>query len=285
MTNHARTQKHASDYDCIAEAIRFLDSHASEQPSLQALAAHLGLSPSYTQRLFTRWAGVSPKQFVKLVTHAHAVELLRDHENVLTTALHVGLSGPGRLHDLCVTVDAMSPGEIGAKGAGVDMAYGFHDTPFGTGLLVVSKRGLVGLAFADDAQTQDMLDDMTARWPKARFVHDQKQTRTYHSKIFEQLSGDLPLSLAGTPFQVKVWQALLRIPQGQAVTYSDIAQYIGAPKAVRAVGSAVGRNPISYVIPCHRVLRKSGALGGYHWGETRKKALLAYESAHALEPA
>ena len=267
------------DYARIADAIAYLESHMQDQPSLADLSAHLGLSPGHTQKLFKRWAGVSPKQFLKSVTHAHARKMLLDHETVLDTSLAVGLSGPGRLHDLCLTVEAMTPGEVAAGGAGLDMRYGFAATPFGQCLAITTPKGLAGLGFADDGEQDALFADMSAAWPHATIIQDQKAIRPLINKIFQNPRGDLNLVLKGTPFQLKVWQALLRIPAGRAVTYGDVANAIGSPKAVRAVGTAIGRNPISYLIPCHRVLRNSAALGGYHWGLTRKRAILAHESA------
>ena len=269
----------STDYARIADAIQFLETQMQDQPSLDALSAHLGLSPAHTQKLFKRWAGVSPKQFLKSVTHAHARKMLTDHETVLETSLAVGLSGPGRLHDLCLSVEAMTPGEVATGGAGLEMRYGFAPSPFGVCLAITTPRGLAGLGFADDGEQDALFADMRAAWPHADLIFDPKSIRPLINKIFGGKGGDLRLILKGTPFQLNVWQALLRIPAGRAVTYGDVAHAIGAPKAVRAVGTAIGRNPISYLIPCHRVLRTSAALGGYHWGLARKRAILAHESA------
>ena len=267
------------DYARVAEAIAFLETHAQDQPSLADLSAHLELSPAYTQKLFKRWAGISPKQFLKSVTHAHARRMLRDHESVLDTSLAVGLSGPGRLHDLCLSVEAMTPGEVASGGEGIGLAYDFTPSPFGLCLMMATSRGLAALGFADDGEEEALFADLSAAWPHATFKQSPQTIRPLMDQIFGTGGGDLRLVLKGTPFQLKVWQALLRIPAGRAVTYSDVADAIGAPKAVRAVGTAIGRNPISYLIPCHRVLRTSGALGGYHWGLTRKRAILARESS------
>lgn len=272
-----------TDYERIGEAIRYLEDGFRDQPSLDDLADHLGLSPAHTQKLFKRWAGLSPKNFVQLTTHTHARALLEGHASVLDAALDVGLSGPSRLHDLFVKVEAMSPGEVKERGAGLTLALGFHQTPFGLGLYVVSPRGLAGLAFceADEASKNAALEDMKSRWPGARFKDDPAASKALAARLFSRDPGEITVDLTGTPFQLQVWRALLQIPEGQAVTYSDLAAHIGRPKAVRAVGTAVGRNPISYLIPCHRVLRGSGALGGYHWGLTRKRAMLTWESAYA----
>jgi len=282
MNAPLKTTAPSADYARIAEAIAYLESHMEDQPGLDALSAHLGLSPGHTQKLFKQWAGISPKQFLKSVTHAHARKLLQDHETVLETSLAVGLSGPGRLHDLCLTVEAMTPGEVASGGAGLDMRYGFASSPFGLCLAITTPRGLAGLGFADDGEQDDLFADMSAAWPKANLTHDPDSIRPLINSIFSNQGGDLRLVLKGTPFQLKVWQALLRIPPGRAVTYGDVAGAIGSPKAVRAVGTAIGRNPISYLIPCHRVLRTSAALGGYHWGLVRKRAILAHESASLI---
>lgn len=269
----------AADYERIAETISFIEAHYQDQPSLDEMAAHLGLSSHHFQRLFTRWAGISPKRFLSAVTHANARELLAGDMPVLDASLDVGLSGPGRMHDLFVTHEAMSPGEYKKQGAGLTIAHGIHPSPFGSALFFQTERGLAGLAFADVGDERGAFEDMKKRWPKARFVEDQEQTAETAAKVFGGDSGPIPLFLSGTNFQIKVWEALLRIPDGRLTTYEGVASALGNPKAVRAVGTAVGRNPISYIIPCHRVLRKSGALGGYHWGLVRKKAILGWEQA------
>jgi AraC family transcriptional regulator of adaptative response/methylated-DNA-[protein]-cysteine methyltransferase len=271
----------SSDYERIGRAIAWLETGFREQPGLEDLAREMDLSSFHLQRLFRRWAGVSPKGFLQAVTHAHARELLEGHANVLDTALEVGLSGPGRLHDLFVKVEAMTPGEVKAMGAGLVMRWGLHETPFGEGLYVMSPRGLAGLAFTEgtDASRTEALADMQSRWPAAKFEEDPAASKGLAAHLYGESREDITVALCGTPFQLQVWKALLTIPEGQAVTYSDIAAHIGKPKAVRAVGTAVGRNPVSWLIPCHRVLRNSGALGGYHWGVTRKRAMMAWESA------
>ncbi len=273
--------KTSLDYDRMARAIEYLDSHAGDQPSLDDLAGEMGLSPNRAQRVFRRWAGLTPKQFVSLVTMNQARPLLEEGESVLNVAYDVGLSGPGRLHDLCIRCEAMSPGEIKSGGAGLVISYGWCDTPFGRTLILYTSRGVTGLAFADPKSDKETLADMMSRWPKAEYRQDAQETEKLAEKIFSADGGDLSLLVGGTPFQIAVWRALLEIPAGATSTYQSIAEEIGKPKAIRAVGTAVGRNPISYLIPCHRVLRVSGALGGYHWGLTRKKAMLAYERANA----
>ncbi len=269
-----------SDYDRIAAAIRFIDSTQDEQPGLDAIAAHLGLSPSHFQRLFSRWVGVSPKKYQQYLTLGHAKTLLRERHSVLDTALETGMSGPGRLHDLFVGWEAMTPGEFAQGGTGLDIAYGVGDTPFGEGMVHWTERGICGLAFTAETGRDAALADMHTRWPDARHREDQARGATLLAEIFSGSANGAHLSVMGAPFQIKVWEALMAIPSGHVTTYSDIAARIGNPKAVRAVGTAVGRNPVSWLIPCHRALRKSGALGGYHWGLPVKRAMLAYESAH-----
>ncbi|MBY5522265.1 methylated-DNA--[protein]-cysteine S-methyltransferase [Rhizobium leguminosarum] len=274
------------DYDIVRRVIELITEDYRDQPSLEAIAARLNQSPTQLQKTFTRWAGLSPKGFLQAVTLDHAKRLLRKEDMpLLETSIEVGLSGPSRLHDLFVTHEAMSPGEWKAKGGGLIIRYGFHICPFGVALIMVTDRGLAGLAFSDSGDERACLEDMTCRWPNAEYVEDLQATVPYAARIFEpgKWSSDQPLRvvLIGTDFQVRVWQSLLKIPFGKAVTYSDIANDIGSPTAQRAVGAAVGANPISFVVPCHRALGKNGALTGYHWGLTRKRAMLGWESAHA----
>ncbi|MFW6027609.1 MAG: methylated-DNA--[protein]-cysteine S-methyltransferase [bacterium] len=280
----------ARDYARLTQAIRFIEERREDQPRLEEVAAHLGLSPAHFQRLFTRWVGVSPKAFLKLLTHAHARALLAERASLLDAAYDSGLSGPGRLHDLFVTVEAMTPGEVKSGGTGLTLAWGFHDSPFGDCLLIAHERGVTGLAFAEPGRRVETFQDMRSRWPNAAYEHRPEITGPIVERIFPAApsgrnGGPSPLSLlvGGTAFQHRVWRALLEIPAGAAVAYSDIARKVCTEKAVRAVGSAVGRNPISYLIPCHRVLRQSAALGGYRWGLTRKRAMLAWEAARVLE--
>ncbi|ARQ11777.1 methylated-DNA--protein-cysteine S-methyltransferase protein [Rhizobium etli] len=274
------------DYDIVRRVIELITEDYRDQPSLEAIAARLNQSPTQLQKTFTRWAGLSPKGFLQAVTLDHAKRLLRKEDMpLLETSIEVGLSGPSRLHDLFVTHEAMSPGEWKAKGGGLTIRYGFHICPFGVALIMVTDRGLAGLAFSDSGGERACLEDMTCRWPNAEYIEDMRATMPYASRIFEpgKWSSEQPLRvvLIGTDFQVRVWQSLLKIPFGKAVTYSDIANDIGRPTAQRAVGAAVGANPISFVVPCHRALGKNGALTGYHWGLTRKRAMLGWESAHA----
>lgn len=274
------------DYETVRRVIEFISEDYRDQPSLEAIAARLDQSPTQLQKTFTRWAGLSPKAFLQAVTLDHAKRLLRTEDlPLLETSIEVGLSGPSRLHDLFVTHEAMSPGEWKAKGGGLTIRYGFHICPFGIALVMVTERGLAGLAFSDAGDERACLDDMTCRWPNADYIEDVQATMPYAERIFEpgKWSSDQPLRvvLIGTDFQVRVWESLLKIPMGKAVTYSDIARDIGQPTAMRAVGAAVGRNPISFVVPCHRALGKNGALTGYHWGLTRKRAMLGWEAGQA----
>ncbi|TPW28537.1 methylated-DNA--[protein]-cysteine S-methyltransferase [Martelella alba] len=270
------------DYRIICDVIALISEDYRDQPGLEEIAASLGLSQSVLQKTFSRWAGLSPKAFLQAVTLNHAKRLLGAEQlPLLEASYEVGLSGPGRLHDLFVTHEAMSPGEWKARGAGLEIRYGFAASPFGQALVMATRRGLAGLAFADPGEEQAAFDDMASRWPEATYIADDALAARYAARIFNpaEWSADKPLRvvLIGTDFQVKVWERLLQIPMGRAVTYSDIAGDIGQPKASRAVGAAVGRNPVSFVVPCHRALGKSGALTGYHWGITRKRAMLGWE--------
>jgi len=275
-------EKQTHDYDLVKHTLAFISENWRDQPSLETLADQAGLSPTHLQRLFTRWAGLSPKAFLQAVTLDHARGLLRDSASILDASYELGLSGPGRLHDLFVTHEGMSPGIYKAHGRGLNIQYGFHDCPFGRALILITSEGLAGLAFADHGMEKSALADMTARWPEATYVENQQATAAYAKRIFEseRWKPDQPLKIVfiGSDFEIRVWETILRIPFGKASTYSDIACHIGKPKAARAVGSAVGKNPISFVVPCHRVLEKSGGLGGYHWGLTRKRAILGWEA-------
>jgi AraC family transcriptional regulator of adaptative response/methylated-DNA-[protein]-cysteine methyltransferase len=240
------------------------------------------MQPLSLQRLFTRWAGLSPKAFVQALTLDHARLLLADSASVLDATYEVGLSGPGRLHDLFVTHDAMTPGDFKAKGEGIVIRYAFHASPFGYALVMMTERGLAGLAFADPGRELPALADMKARWPRATYVEDEAATAPYARRIFDRTTWrpDQPLRIfmIGSDFEIRVWETLLKLPLGKATTYSDIAAHIGKPAAARAVGAAVGKNPISFVVPCHRVLGKGGGLCGYHWGLTRKRAIIGWEA-------
>jgi AraC family transcriptional regulator of adaptative response/methylated-DNA-[protein]-cysteine methyltransferase len=271
-----------ADYERVQKALVYMTARWREQPSQEAIAAHVGVSASHLHHIFRRWAGLTPKAFLQAVTLDHARELLRGSASVLDTALEVGLSGPGRLHDLFVTHEAMSPGEWKSGGEGLTLSYGFHPSPFGEAIVVAAPRGLAGLGFVDDCDRAAALADMRRRWPRATFVQDHGVTAALAARAFDpstwRQETPLRVVLIGTDFEVRVWETLLRIPLGRATTYSDIASHLGKPKAARAVGGAVGRNPVSFVVPCHRVLGRSGALTGYHWGVTRKQAILGWEA-------
>ncbi|HKD21032.1 MAG TPA: methylated-DNA--[protein]-cysteine S-methyltransferase [Rhizomicrobium sp.] len=269
-------------YRQMGRAIRFLADHYQEQPTLDEAASAAGLSPFHFQRLFTRYVGISPKNFVGHLTLDHAKSELANGASVLEAALDAGLSGPSRLHDLAIKIEAMTPGEYARGGEGIVIEFGFHPSPFGTALLMTTGKGLCGLAFADDGEENAALADMKARWPKAEYREAPERTRALAEQVFDAARGnDVPigLHLLGTPWQIKVWEALLAIPEGRLTTYKAIAKAINKDSASRAVGTAVGRNPISYLIPCHRVLGSDGALHGYHWGLSRKRAILAVEAA------
>jgi len=270
------------DYDSVRRAIAFISEHWRTQPTIEAMADAAGVTPDELHHLFRRWAGLTPKAFMQALTLDHAKHLLRDSASVLDAALDSGLSGPGRLHDLFVPPDAMSPGEWKNGGAGLTLRYGFHASPFGSAVVMASGRGLAGLAFADPGEEHIALADMRARWPNATYVEDIEGTAPLAQRIFNTKlwRPDQPLRvvLIGTDFEVRVWETLLKIPMGRAVSYSDIACKIEKPKASRAVGAAVGKNPVSFVVPCHRALGKDGKLTGYHWGITRKQAMLGWEA-------
>ncbi len=281
-TLHRDITPSGSDYEIVRRTIETISLDYRDQPSLDRLAEAVGETPAGLQRLFTRWCGLSPKAFLQAVTLDHARRLLDGGLPLLDASLEVGMSGPGRLHDLFVTHEAMSPGVYKERGRGVELRYGWHASPFGKALAIVTDRGLAGLAFCDAGEEDTTFEDMRRRWPNATYVEDVEATAPYARRIFEpsRWADDQPLRvvLIGSDFQVRVWEALLRVPFGKACTYSDLADGIGAPKAARAVGAAVGANPISFVIPCHRALGKSGALTGYHWGLTRKRAMLGWEA-------
>ena len=272
-----------ADYSVVKRAIEFISTRWRDQPSIEAIAEHVGLSPSHFQHVFKRWAGLTPKAFLQAITIERARELLRDSASVLDAAYDVGLSGPGRLHDLFVSHEALTPGDY--RRDDLTLRYGFHASPFGEAIVVAAPRGLAGLGFVDGGDRAAALADMTRRWPRAHFALDQEATQPLAARAFDpaQWRADQPLRVVmiGTDFEVRVWETLLRVPMGRATTYSDIAACIGNPKAARAVGAAVGRNPISFVVPCHRVLGRGGALTGYHWGLARKQAIIGWEAGRA----
>jgi AraC family transcriptional regulator of adaptative response/methylated-DNA-[protein]-cysteine methyltransferase len=269
-----------ADYPTVKRAIEFISTRWRDQPSIEAIAEHVGLSASHFQFVFKRWAGLTPKAFLQAITIERARELLRDSATVLDTAYDVGLSGPSRLHDLFVAHEALTPGDY--RRDDLTLAFGFHDSPFGEAIVVAAPRGLAGLGFVDDGKREAALADMQRRWPRANFVADAEASAPYALRAFDpsQWRPDTPLRIVmiGTDFEVRVWETLLTVPLACATTYSDIARRIGKPKAARAVGAAVGRNPISFVVPCHRVLGRLGALTGYHWGLARKQAIIGWEA-------
>jgi AraC family transcriptional regulator of adaptative response/methylated-DNA-[protein]-cysteine methyltransferase len=274
-----------SDYDVVRRAIEKISVDFRDQPSLETLAASVGETPAGLQKLFTRWCGLSPKAFLQAVTLDHARRLLDEGLPLLDASMELGMSGPGRLHDLFVTHEAMSPGAYKDRGRGLVMRHGWHASPFGRALIMITDRGLAGLAFADGGDEADAFEDMRRRWPNAEHVEDAAATAPYAERIFDpaRWRADEPLRvvLIGSDFQIRVWEALLKVPLGHACTYSALASGIGMPKASRAVGAAVGANPLSFVVPCHRAVGKSGALTGYHWGLTRKRAMLGWEAGKA----
>ncbi len=271
-----------NDYERVANVIRFLDQHHTEQPDLAALANAAGLSVFHFHRLFSSWAGVTPKDFLQCLTLEHVKQLLHDGENVFDAAIDAGLSGPGRLHDLCVTLEAASPGEMKNGGAGMQIEYGFADTPFGEALIAETKRGICHFSFVDVGGRDRVRNLLTSDWPNAKLNRNDSRIADVSAKIFASTASstpDRPLRafVRGTPFQIRVWRALLRIPVGGLTTYGRLAEAIGQSKAARAVGSAVGANPISFIIPCHRVIRETGALGNYGGGRIRKQVMVGWE--------
>lgn len=274
------------DYETVRRAIEFLTKKFREQPEVEAVAAATRTDPRQLNELFRRWCGLTPKAFLQAVTLDNAKKLLADAPNILEASYELGLSGPGRLHDLFVVHEAMSPGEWKTGGEGLEIRYGFHPSPFGTALVMVTKRGLCGLAFADPGKESAALKDMRARWKNARYVEDSASTADIAARIFQsdRWKPDTPLRvvLIGTDFEVRVWETLLKVPLGRAATYSEVARKIGKANAPRAVGAAVGKNPISFVVPCHRIVGSNGALTGYHWGLTRKRAMLGWEQAKLI---
>jgi AraC family transcriptional regulator, regulatory protein of adaptative response / methylated-DNA-[protein]-cysteine methyltransferase len=279
----------AADYAHVERAITFLSQQWKEQPSIAEIAEAVGLSESHLTAVFRRWAGLSPKALLQALTLDYARSLLRKSASVLDASFESGLSSPARLHDLFVTHEAMSPGEYKARGAGLTLTYGFHPSPFGEALFVTTPRGLAGLGWVEAgedlaAQRALALVDMQRRWPRANFLRDEVATAPFVARVFDaqrwRVDEPLKVVLIGSDFEISVWQALLTLPLGSATTYADLARQIGKPKAPRAVGAAVGRNPISFVVPCHRVLGSGGKLTGYHWGLTRKQAILGWEASY-----
>ncbi len=275
------TPEQSYHYNVMRRAIELIDQ-GGEGVTLDQLAGQMDMSAAHFQRLFSQWVGVSPKRYQQYLTLTHAKALLRDRFTTLAASHAAGLSGSGRLHDLFLRWEAMSPGEFARNGAGLTIYWGWFESPFGPALVMGTDKGICGIGFAGETGAEPAMADLMGRWPKATFTEDPMMLRPWVLVAFGASDGALtktPLYLIGAPFQIKVWEALLAIPSGHVTTYSEIAQAVGTPRAARAVGTAVGRNPISWLIPCHRALRKSGGLGGYHWGLPVKRAMLAFEAA------
>ncbi len=285
IMNATKLSQKSADYDRVEAAISFIEASFPARPGLREIAAQVGLSEHHFQRLFSRWVGISPKRFLQYLTKEHAKKLLETRSNLLDVAYDSGLSSPGRLHDLFVTCEAVTPGEYKSRGRGISIRYGFHTSPFGQCLLARTERGLCGLYFIKDGDRQTIFSQFLSSWRNANLVEDPKIARQLAIQVFDntpnRTSAPLHLLLNGTNFQIKVWEALIRIPLGSVVAYEDLAAWVGRPKAARAVGSAVGKNPISFVIPCHRVIRKTAEFGNYGGGTARKKAILGWEAARA----
>jgi AraC family transcriptional regulator of adaptative response/methylated-DNA-[protein]-cysteine methyltransferase len=281
MKTEAFTQA-SIDYARIEKAIQFLADHFHSQPSLKEIAARIHVSEYHFQRIFSRWVGISPKRFLQFLTKEYAKTLLEKSMNLLDVTYQSGLTSPGRLHDLFVVCEAVTPGEYKARGTGLEITYGYHATPFGECMLAKTVRGICALNFVQNDDRRPILRDLKHRWQNARLIEDPDVTRPFVTQIFNpsqaQQSTPLHLVLSGTNFQIKVWEALIKIPMGAAVSYEDVAAHIGMPKASRAVGNAVGSNPISFVIPCHRVIRKTAEFGNYGGGIARKLAILGWEA-------
>jgi AraC family transcriptional regulator of adaptative response/methylated-DNA-[protein]-cysteine methyltransferase len=273
----------SEDYERIEKSIKFLESNFPSQPGLKEVADHIGLSEFHFQRLFSRWVGISPKRFLQFLTKEYAKRLLENHDNLLDVTYEAGLTSPSRLHDLFVTCEAVTPGEYKSKGEGLVIKYGFHSSPFGECLLATTERGICGFFFVKNRDRKDPLTELRFFWKQADIVEDPDASRELIDRIFNQSFADagapLHLILNGTNFQIKVWEALIKIPFGAVVSYEDVAIQVGIPGATRAVGSAVGKNPISFIIPCHRVIRKTADFGNYGGGTARKKAILGWEAA------
>lgn len=273
-----------SDYQRIAEAIEFINAHADQQPSLEEVAAQLNLSPFHFQRLFSQWAGVTPKKYLQILTVERAKQLLAEAQPLLAVADQVGLSGTSRLHDHFVQLEAVTPGEFKTGGAGLTIDYGVYNSPFGDIFVAATARGICKLSFIDEDKIELHIEDLQRRWPKAIMCNRDSERLKIIESLFVDQKPDRPLSLhvSGTNFQINIWRALLQIPEGALTSYSQVAEAVGRPKAARAAGTAIGSNPVAFFIPCHRVLQQSGNIGGYLWGTTRKHAMHAWESARCL---
>lgn len=286
-SSKAKRRNCDTDYQRIEQAIHFINEHRDNQPSLAEIAEAVSLSEYHFQRLFSAWAGVSPKKFIQFLNKEYALELLRKDHSILDTSLSVGLSGPGRLHDLILNWEAATPGDIRSGGRGLRIGYGLHDSPFGSVFIAATDKGICKMSFCGDSM-QKAIEELASEWPQAELIYAQTSTSILIEKIFstsatensqEPEGNRLSLFLKGTAFQIKVWEALLKIPFGHLTSYDQVAAEVGKPKASRAVGTAVGANPIAYLIPCHRVIRKVGVLGQYRWGSERKQAIVGWEAA------
>lgn len=268
------------EYPVIEQALIYIENNFKQQPGLEEIARHIGMSPFHLQRTFKEWVGISPKRFLQFLTIDHARKLLKESRSVLDATYESGLSSPGRIHDLFISIDAVTPGEFKSLGKGLHIDYGIHQSPFGNCVIAATQRGLCFMGFYSEASTNGFEQDMKGRFPEALFSKSETKTKSYFDAIFAPSTekGEISLFLKGTNFQIKVWEALLSIPKGSVFSYKDIARIIGKPKANQAVGSAVGSNPISYLIPCHRVIQNMGIFGNYHWGSARKKAMLLWEA-------
>ena len=275
-----------TDYTRIETAISYLENNFRQQPSLEEIAGHIHLSPFHFERLFKRWAGVTPKQFLHFLTLNYAKKALQNAESVLNTAYDAGLSSGSRLHDLFVKMEAMTPGEYKQGGAGVTIRFGFHDTSFGTCFLATTERGICSMSFHAEEDREEVLEELRAAWPNAEMIEDPSTTQPLVDRAMnpeKALEDPIALHVRGTNFQLQVWQALLKIPAGTFVSYQDLARFMNRPDATRAVSSAVAKNPVGYLIPCHRVIRKSGVFGKYHWGTARKKAMIGWEASRTID--
>ncbi len=269
----------SDDYQRIEQVILFLEKNGHRQPGLKEVARAVHLSEYHFQRLFRRWAGISPKRFLQVLTLERAKQLLQTSGSLLDVSWQAGLSGAGRLHDLFVNIESVTPAEFRERGKDTTLRYGFHPSPFGECLIAVTERGVSNLAFVQNSSRGRAVAELREQWEHAKIIRDQVATRDCAKRIFKRDNRrPITLTVRGTNFQVKVWQALLKIPAGRVETYAQVAAAIGKPNAVRAVANAVANNPVAFLVPCHRVIRKTGALGGYHWGMARKKAMLAWES-------
>ena len=283
MQNINLNQQWSSDYEIVEKAIQFIEAKQDEQPSLSSIASFVNLSEFHFQRLFSRWVGISPKRFLQYLTKEYAKRLLNESKNLLDVTYDSGLSSPGRLHDLFIHCEAVTPGEYKTKGQGLDITFGFCNSPFGLCMIANTGRGICSLKFVRDKTKKEMVLWLEQQWPKAELIPDDTAIQTLSEAVFSfeghPVQAPLHLYIRGTNFQIKVWEALTRIPFGSTVTYQDIARYIGIPGANRAVGTAIGKNPIPFLIPCHRVIKKMGEFGNFGEGKARKKALIGWEAA------